>query len=462
MAPSKPSRKRPRRLDQSMMNSNQTHVSTALATHLLSNKHDSNVVFSPLSIQVALSVLSAGCKGETLVQLLAFLKADTTDDLNSLYLQLVSSILADGSPSGGPKLSSVNAVWVRETLSLKPSFKLAMDTIYRAACKQVDFGKRFKDCSLNILCLIPAMNLGYFVYKLRVLMFWISQNGSLLKLQNLVFDMWLIYIFLLTKAVEVADEVNSWAKKETNGLIKEVITAQEVTDDTMLILANAIYFKGTWSQQFETSLTEEGDFHLLNGNKVKVPFMTNYENQFVHEYDDFKVLGLPYSHGQDKRKFTMYFYLSDAIDGLPSLINKIGSTSNFFDHHIPRKKVRVVEFFIPKFKIEFGFEASDMLKKLGLVLPFKVGDGFTEMIDSPIGKGLYVSTIEHKSLVEVNEEGTEAAAVTVVSHVIKCSRGAASTFVDFVADHPFLFVIREDVTGVVLFVGQVIDPSLSI
>ncbi|XP_022040968.1 serpin-ZX [Helianthus annuus] len=404
MAPSKPSRKRPRRLDQSMMNSNQTHVSTALATHLLSNKHDSNVVFSPLSIQVALSVLSAGCKGETLVQLLAFLKADTTDDLNSLYLQLVSSILADGSPSGGPKLSSVNAVWVRETLSLKPSFKLAMDTIYRAACKQVDFGK----------------------------------------------------------AVEVADEVNSWAKKETNGLIKEVITAQEVTDDTMLILANAIYFKGTWSQQFETSLTEEGDFHLLNGNKVKVPFMTNYENQFVHEYDDFKVLGLPYSHGQDKRKFTMYFYLSDAIDGLPSLINKIGSTSNFFDHHIPRKKVRVVEFFIPKFKIEFGFEASDMLKKLGLVLPFKVGDGFTEMIDSPIGKGLYVSTIEHKSLVEVNEEGTEAAAVTVVSHVIKCSRGAASTFVDFVADHPFLFVIREDVTGIVLFVGQVIDPSLSI
>ncbi|KAM0013402.1 putative Serpin family protein [Helianthus debilis subsp. tardiflorus] len=137
MAPSKPSPKRPRRLDQSMMIRNQTHVSTALATHLLSNKHDSNVVFSPLSIQVALSVLSAGCKGETLDQLLALLKADTTDDLSSLYLQLAC-------PSGGPKLSSVNAVWVPKTLSLKPSFKQAMDTVYRAACKQVDFGKRFK------------------------------------------------------------------------------------------------------------------------------------------------------------------------------------------------------------------------------------------------------------------------------------------------------------------------------
>ncbi|MFS7938106.1 putative Serpin family protein [Helianthus anomalus] len=404
MAPSKPSRPQHRRLDQSMMISNQTHVSTALATHLLSNKHDSNVVFSPLSIQVALSVLSAGCKGETLDQLLAFLKADTTDDLNSLYLQLVSSILADGSPGGGPILSSVNAVWVGENFSLKPCFKQVVDTVYRTSCKQVDF----------------------------------------------------------LKAVEVAREVNSWAKKETNGLIKEVITAEEVSADTMLILANAIYFKGTWSRQFETSLTKERDFHLLNGNKVKAPFMTSYENQFVREYDGFKVLGLPYSHGQDKRKFSMDFYLSDAKDGLPSLIKKIGSTSNFFDHHIPPFKEKVGEFFIPKFKIEFGFKASDMLKKLGLVLPFEVGDGFTEMIDSPIGEGLYVSTIEHKSLVEVNEEGTEAAAVTVGIMREGSRQRAPSTFVDFVADHPFLFVIREDVTGVVLFMGQVIDPSLSI
>ncbi|KAM0042000.1 putative Serpin family protein [Helianthus debilis subsp. tardiflorus] len=398
-----PSRPQPGRLDQSMMISNQTHVSTTLATHLLSNNHHSNVVFSPLSIQSLLSLLAAGSKDQTLNQLLAFIKADTTDDLKSLYSQLVSSILADGSPIGGPKLSFANAVWVHKTLPLKPSFILAMDTVYRAACKQVDFGK-------------------------------------------------------------VAREVNSWARKETRGLIKEVITDKQVTDDTMLILANAIYFKGTWTQKFNTSSTNERDFHLLNGNKVRVPFMTNYKKQFVHEYDDFKVLGLPYSQGKDKRKFTMYFYLSDAKDGLPSLINKMGSTYNFFDHHIPHKKVRVGEFFIPKFKIEFRFEASDMLKKLGLVLPFKVGDGFTEMIDSPVGKGLFVSTIVHKSLVEVNEEGTEAAAVTVciMRERDRSRERAPSTFVDFVADHPFLFVIREDVTGVMLFVGQVSDPSLSI
>ncbi|KAM0042016.1 putative vesicle transport protein, Use1 [Helianthus debilis subsp. tardiflorus] len=256
-----------------------------------------------------------------------------------------------------------------------------------------------------------------------------------------------------SNAEEVADEVNSWAKEQTHDLIMEVITDKQVSDDTVLILTNAIYFKGTWSQQFNKSLTKERDFHLLNGNKVKVPFMTSSKNQFVHEYDDFKVLGLPYSQGQDKRKFTMYFYLSDAKDGLPTLIKKIGSTPNFFDHHIPREKVRVGEFFIPKFKIEFGFEASDMLKKLGLKLP-----RITEIVDSP---NLYVSSVIHKSVVEVNEEGTEAAAVTVVTLGTGCPRREImiKDWVDFVADHPFLFVIREDVTGVVLFMGQVIHPS---
>ncbi|KAJ0789404.1 putative Serpin family protein [Helianthus annuus] len=119
--------------------SNQTHVSTTLATHLFSNKHDSNVVFSPLSIQNLLSLLASGSKDQTLDQLLDFLKADTTDNLKSLYLQLVSSILADGSPTGGPKLSFANAVWVHKTLTLKPSFKQVVDTVYKGVCEQADF-----------------------------------------------------------------------------------------------------------------------------------------------------------------------------------------------------------------------------------------------------------------------------------------------------------------------------------
>ncbi|KAK9064604.1 hypothetical protein SSX86_015986 [Deinandra increscens subsp. villosa] len=382
--------------------SNQTHVSITLATHLLSKKfHTSNIVFSPLSIHVVLSLISAGSKGQTLDQLLSFLKSSSTDDLNSLSSQLVSLIFADGSPSGGPRLSFANGVWVEKTLSLKPSFKQVVGTVYKAASNEVDFQ---------------------------------------------------------TKAVEVANEVNLWAEKQTNGLIKEVLPAGSVNNSTRLIFANAVYFKGTWNEKFDQSMTKESDFHLLDGNKVKVPFMTSKKKQFVREYDEFKVLGLPYLQGQDQRQFTMYFFLPDAKDGLQSLVKKIGSTSDFFDRHIPRQKVEVGQFLLPKFKISFGFEASDTLKELGLVLPFNGGDGLTEMVDSTIGQSLYVSSIHHKSFVEVNEEGTEAAAAS--AGVVMLKSIMTNEKVDFLADHPFLFVIREDMTGVVLFMGQVIDPRV--
>ncbi|KAK9064605.1 hypothetical protein SSX86_015987 [Deinandra increscens subsp. villosa] len=154
----------------------------------------------------------------------------------------------------------------------------------------------------------------------------------------------------------------------------------------------------------------------------------------------------------------MYFFLPDAKDGLQSLVKKIGSTSDFFDRHIPRQKVEVGQFLLPKFKISFGFEASDTLKELGLVLPFNGGDGLTEMVDSTIGQSLYVSSIHHKSFVEVNEEGTEAAAAS--AGVVMLKSIMTNEKVDFLADHPFLFVIREDMTGVVLFMGQVIDPRV--
>ncbi|MFS7938859.1 putative Serpin family protein [Helianthus anomalus] len=382
--------------------STQTHVSTALATHLLSNKHDKNVVFSPLSIHVALSVLATGSKGQTLDQLLAFLKTNTTDNLNSLYSQLMPLIFTDARPRGGPRVSFANGFWVDKYLSLKPSFKQVVDNVYETECNQVDF-----------------------------------QNKA-----------------------DVANELNAWAEEKTNGLIKQVITAEEVSSITWLIYANAIYFKGIWRDKFEPKNTKEYDFHLLNGNKVQVPFMTNFAKKSVGVYDDFKVLRLPYLQGRNQQEFSMYFFLPNAKDGLQSLVQKIGSTPDFIARHIPRDYVITPRFLIPVFKISFGLEVSGMLKELGLVLPFSGGDGLSEMVDSSDGQGIYVSRIIHKSFVEVNEEGTEA-----MAYLMEMMCGAAPTppkydKVDFVADHPFLFVIREDETGVVLFMGQVVDPRV--
>jgi serpin B len=126
------------------------------------------------------------------------------------------------------------------------------------------------------------------------------------------------------------------------------------------------------------------------------------------------------------------------------------------DHHLPYQKIEVGDFRLPRFKISFGFEASNILKGLGLVLPFSAAGDLTEMVDSQLGQNLYVSSIFHKSFIEVNEEGTEAAAASAA--VISLRGLPRNEKIDFVADHPFLFLIREDLTGTVLFIGHVVNP----
>ena len=135
-------------------------------------------------------------------------------------------------------------------------------------------------------------------------------------------------------------------------------------------------------------------------------------------------------------------------------LRNLALSPGFLDRYLPKQPVAVGDFRIPKFKISFGFEASNVLKSLGLVLPFVGAGGLTEMVDSPEGEKLYVSSIFHKSFIEVNEEGTEAAAAS--AGVIQL-RSIPMT-VDFVADRPFLFLIREEMTGTVLFIGHVLNP----
>ncbi|XP_062159801.1 serpin-ZX-like [Alnus glutinosa] len=383
----------------------QSNVALGIAKRLLQDEEgkNSNLVFSPLSIQTLLSLVAAGAKGSTLDQLLSFLSAESIDQLNAFASLLVPLVSADGSPSGGPRLSFANGLWLDKSASLRPSFKQVVDTVYKATLAQVDFR---------------------------------------------------------TKAEEVTSEVNSWVEKKTNGLIKEVLSPRSVNCNTLLILANALYFKGAWEEKFDASKTKEDDFHLLNGSLVQVPFMTSQNRQFVSAFDGFKVLRLPYKRGkvlEDKRHFSMYLFLPDSKDGLPALVEKVGSESGFLDRHIPHKKKRVGDFMIPKFNISFGFDASNVLRGLGLVLPFSSTEAdLTEMAGR---RDIYVSSISHKSFIEVNEEGTEAAACSVAIMLMGRSQSLLKEDkIDFVADHPFLFLIREDTTGTLLFIGYVLNP----
>ncbi|XP_078172345.1 serpin-ZXA-like [Carex rostrata] len=384
---------------------NQTAFSLNLAHHVSSSiANESNLVFSPLSLHVALSLVAMGAKGPTLYQLLSFLRSgSSSSDLIKLSSQIVELVLMDGSDLGGPHLAFANGVWFDQSMSLKEDFKKTVTGAFKAETRSLDFQK---------------------------------------------------------KASEAASEVNTWVESATAGLIKNLLEPDSVDQDTRLILSNALYFKGAWSEKFDPAKTKEAEFHLLDGTTVQAPFLSSTKKQFFSSYDNFSVLKLLYHQGDDKRQFSMYVFLPKSKDGIWSLTEKIGSETHFLDRHIPHNKVKLDKFKLPKFKISFGFESKKVLKGLGLELPFsETCQDLTEMVvDTSVGEDLYVGSVFHKAFVEVNEEGTEAAAATAVQIVGMSAYIGGVT--EFVADHPFVFVIREEITGVVLFVGRVLNPLL--
>ncbi|KAI4985968.1 hypothetical protein ZWY2020_018598 [Hordeum vulgare] len=280
--------------------------------------------------------------------------------LQSLAEQVVQFVLADASINSGPRIAFANGVFVDASLSLKPSFQELAVCNYKSEVQSVDFK---------------------------------------------------------TKAPEAATQVNTWVKNVTAGLIEEILPAGSIADTTRLVLGNALYYKGLWTNKFDESKTKYDDFHLLNGSTVQTPFMSSTNKQYLSYSDDLKVLKLPYQHGGDNRQFSMYILLPEAHDGLSSLAQKLSTEPDFLENRIPTEEVEVGQFMLPKFKISFGFEANKLLKTLGLQLPFSLEANLSEMVNSPMG--LYISSVFHKTFVEVDEEGTKAGAATgdvIVDH----------------------------------------------
>ncbi|KAL5211148.1 hypothetical protein ABZP36_006771 [Zizania latifolia] len=243
----------------------QTRFALRLAAALSAPGHPEggarkNVAFSPLSLHVALSLVAAGAGGATRDQLASALGGPgPAGDLHAFAEQVVQLVLADASGAGGPRVAFADGVFFDASLSLKPTFKELAVGKYKAETNSVDFQ---------------------------------------------------------TKAAEVAGQVNSWVKKVTSGLIKEILPPGSVDQTTRLVLGNALYFKGAWTEKFHASKTKDGKFHLLDGKSVQAQFMSSTEEQYLSSYDNLKVLKLPYKQGEDKRQFSMYILLPEAQDGL--------------------------------------------------------------------------------------------------------------------------------------------------
>jgi serine protease inhibitor len=285
--------------------------------------------------------------------------------------------------------------------------------------------------------------------------------------------------------------INAWVEKQTRDRIKELVPSGALNVDTRLVVTNAIYFRGQWTEPFETAQTKDRPFTLTDGKTVRVPTMHHgYMNaasyaaftkdgtffdtptrvplgakdtsKFYPDRDGFEMLELPYKGGE----LSMVVVLPRSAGTLAALEKKL--TAANLQAWIGKLRNRSVEVFLPKFKLESAFDLTKTLPALGMKRAFrdprfKDGaqfDGMSEARDA-VNK-LYITRVLHKAFVEVSEKGTEAAAATAV--IMEKSEGKDEPVMvpftpTFKADRPFVFLIRDQKTGTVLFLGRILQPK---
>jgi serpin B len=242
--------------------------------------------------------------------------------------------------------------------------------------------------------------------------------------------------------------INSWVEEKTNRKIQDLIPGGALTAATRLVLVNAIYFKGDWKSPFRAEATKEAPFRLRPGQTAPAPLMFQKDRFGYGETDDLQTLELPYA-GDD---LAMLVLLPRKPDGLAALEDSL-TPANLakWTQAMRSPDVRV---YLPKFKMTCRFSLNDTLRAMGMSDAFAPGVADFSGMDG--GRGLFISEALHKAFVEVNEQGTEAAAATGIG---MRATALPPPPVEFRADHPFIFLIREKSTGSILFIGRVTNPA---
>ena len=241
--------------------------------------------------------------------------------------------------------------------------------------------------------------------------------------------------------------INQWVNDNTNSKIPKIL--DEIESNAVLFLINAIYFKGSWQTEFDPSDTRDGTFHLVSGATKQVPMMFRTGQYPVYIGEDFQAINLPYGEG----RMGMFIFLPNNKSDLNKFVGNI--TTEKWENWMEQFREREVQIRIPKFKLEYGTKVlNDVLTSLGMGVAFDEDNAdFSRMADlDAVGGNLYITKVAHKTFIEVNEEGTEAAAVTSVGVGIK------SLPPRFIVDRPFFFAICDNETGTVLFMGTVVEP----
>ncbi len=239
--------------------------------------------------------------------------------------------------------------------------------------------------------------------------------------------------------------INSWVTEQTNGKIKDLIPAGVLNELTRLVLTNAIYFKGKWDAPFKKEATKNLPFHISANANIDVPMMYQKHGFKYGTVDNLQIIELPYVGN----KLSMFVLLPKEVDGLQSLEEKLTQVN--LEKWTSAVREQEVDVYLPKFTLTSEFSLKEVLAAMGMTAAFGSQADFSGMNAK---KDLYLSAVVHKAFVDVNEEGTEAAAATGVA----VEAAAIRVTPTFRADHPFVFLIRDDKTGSILFMGRLVSP----
>ena len=354
-----------------------------------------NLFFSPYSISSALAITREGARGTTADEIESVLHLPTNETLRRAGFAGLDASL--NRRSGNYTLRTANALWAEETYPFLPDYTGIAERWYGANVTNLDF--------VN------------------------DPEGS-------------------------RETINRWVEEQTEDKIRDLLPADSIDDLTRLVITNAIYFKGTWVKQFDPAETTEEAFRIAQDETVQVQMMHRTDEDAIYGYTEtgtLQVLRMPYAHGNGT-ELSMLVLLpkEDNLTAAEEVLD-VGTLTGIRDS-LTDRRVRVV---FPKFTLETEYSLPQALAAMGMPTAFTDAANFSGMDGTDM---LFISDVVHKAFVDVNEEGTEAAAATAV---IIAGGGAVGpeTAPIFRADHPFVFLIVEKDSGTILFMGRVVNPE---
>lgn len=357
-----------------------------LFSNIAKSNGDSNVFVSPTSIAIALSMLYNGASGTTKQEMTSAMSLSGLDikTLNEANQSLRESLQ---NPDPNISIAIANSLWSREGFSFRHQFLRVTRQFYDAQVTSLDFAS--------------------------------------------------------SDAVEI---VNQWVDEHTQGKITRIVERFEPND--VLLLINAIYFKGSWTEPFDEKLTTQQPFYLINGTSKQHPLMSRQGSYRYYENQQFQAVRLPYG----KNQVSMYVFLPKKNSNLNSFLEQLNSQN--WNQWLSQFKERKGVVKLPRFQLQYEIELQNALAALGMKAMFNEAQAdFTNLTSDKVK----VDSVKHKTFIELNEEGTEAAGVTSIGIQVTSAPPPTESFT-MIVDRPFLCAIRDDRTGTILFMGKIVNP----